>query len=103
VDIFSKYGEIDRLDMITDRQTGRSKGFAFVYYAEIVEATKAKDNCNGMVIDGRRIRTDYSVTLSPHEPTPGKYYGRSTDRDRRSPVGGRGGYDSRDVRYDRNN
>jgi len=72
--------------MIVDRQTQRSKGFGFVYFTDVDGATKAKNACNGMIIDGRKIRTDYSITLKPHEPTPGKYYDR---------------YDSRDVRYDR--
>jgi len=65
-DIFSKYGNIEHVDLILDRQTGRSKGFGFVYYETIDEATKAKNACNGMVIDGRKVRTDYSITLKPH-------------------------------------
>jgi len=94
------------LDLITDRQTGRSKGFAFVYYESISQATKAKEHCNDMVIDGRKIRTDYSLTLGPHDATPGKGGGGSGSGGggggggrRSSPR--RGGYDSRDVRYDR--
>jgi len=91
-DIFSKYGNIEHVDLILDRQTGRSKGFGFVYYETIDEATKAKNNCNGMVIDGRKIRTDYSATLKPHQPTPGQYMGRSNDDDRDGDDrGGRGG------------
>lgn len=39
-----------------------------------------------MEIDNRRIRVDYSITLRPHEPTPGIYKGRSSrshhERDR---------------------
>lgn len=31
-----------------------------------------------MEIDNRRIRVDYSITLRPHDPTPGIYKGRST-------------------------
>ena len=31
--------------------------------------------CNGIMLDGRNIRVDYSRTQAPHEPTPGKYMG----------------------------
>jgi len=68
-DIFGKYGNIEHVDLILDRQTGRSKGFGFVYYESIDEATRAKNHCNGMTIDGRKIRTDYSITLRPHQPS----------------------------------
>jgi len=92
-EIFGPYGKIDKVVMITDRITRESRGFGFVYYTDVESATKAKNACNGMTIDGRKIRTDYSITLKPHERTPGKYYGRvsrnrspqrsrSSDRDR---------------------
>jgi len=84
-DIFGKHGKIEKVVMIVDRQTQRSKGFGFVYFTDVEGATKAKNACNGMVIDGRKIRTDYSITLKPHEPTPGKYYGKVTDYRRSSP------------------
>lgn len=30
---------------------------------------------NNAIIDGKKIRVDYSKTLKPHDPTPGRYYG----------------------------
>lgn len=59
-------------------QTGRSRGFAFIYYENEDDATEAKDQCTGMEIDGRRIRVDYSITERAHTPTPGIYMGRPT-------------------------
>jgi transformer-2 protein len=59
-------------------QTGRSRGFAFVYYSSKEDARAAKDRCSGMDIDGRRIRVDYSITQRAHTPTPGIYMGRPT-------------------------
>lgn len=65
-----------------------------MYYDRVEDARDARDNCTGMEIDNRRIRVDYSITLRPHEPTPGIYKGRSTrsyyekdrsDNRRRSP------------------
>jgi RNA recognition motif-containing protein len=59
-------------------QTGRSRGFAFVYYEHTEDAKAAKDAMNDQEIDGRRIRVDFSITKRPHTPTPGVYMGRPT-------------------------
>ena len=40
--------------------------------------SQAKENCNGLEMDGRRIRVDYSITKRAHTPTPGVYMGRPT-------------------------
>jgi len=40
--------------------------------------SKAKERANGMELDGRRIRVDFSITKRPHTPTPGIYMGRPT-------------------------
>ena len=59
-------------------QTGRSRGFAFVYFEAQEDAKAAKDAMNDQEIDGRRIRVDFSITKRPHTPTPGVYMGRPT-------------------------
>ena len=59
-------------------QTGRSRGFGFVYYEHTEDAKAAKDAMNDQEIDGRRIRVDFSITKRPHTPTPGVYMGRPT-------------------------
>ncbi|XP_037051887.1 transformer-2 protein homolog alpha isoform X2 [Bradysia coprophila] len=86
IQIFSKYGSIEHVQVVVDASTGRSRGFCFVYFDRTEDATVARDHCTGMEIDNRRIRVDYSITLRPHEPTPGIYKGRSTrshyERDR---------------------
>jgi len=61
-----------------DRRSGRSKGFAFLYYSDIESATKAKEQGTGLILNGRSLRVDYSRTGKPHDPTPGKYMGRIT-------------------------
>ena len=40
--------------------------------------SQAKENCNGLELDGRRIRVDFSITKRAHTPTPGVYMGRPT-------------------------
>ena len=39
---------------------------------------QAKASTNGLEIDGRRIRVDYSITKRAHTPTPGVYMGKPT-------------------------
>jgi len=53
---FSAHGKVDSVNVITDRDTGQSKGFAFVEMASDSEAQKATDAMNGQSIDGRQIK-----------------------------------------------
>ena len=39
---------------------------------------QAKEQCNGIEVDGRKIRVDYSITQRAHTPTPGVYMGKPT-------------------------
>jgi len=94
--IFEKFGPLDRVQVVVDAKTGRSRGFAFVYFDNLEDAKTAKNECVGMEIDGRSIRVDFSLTERPHTPTPGIYMGKPT-LDRRSDRysgGGGGGYGS---------
>ncbi|XP_027226064.1 transformer-2 protein homolog alpha isoform X1 [Penaeus vannamei] len=91
--LFGKYGHINEVQVVLDAKTGRSRGFAFIYFDHVDDATEAKDQCTGMEIDGRRIRVDYSITERAHTPTPGIYMGRPTysNNGRRGGGGGGGG------------
>lgn len=75
---FEKYGSVDSIQIVYDRQSGRSRGFGFVYYESSEDAREAKSSTNGLEIDGRRIRVDYSITKRAHTPTPGVYMGKPT-------------------------
>ena len=55
---FGTYGEVTDAKVISDRETGRSRGFGFVTYAEADSATQALENLNGSELDGRTIRVD---------------------------------------------
>ncbi|VDD75885.1 unnamed protein product [Mesocestoides corti] len=85
--IFSSYGRVRDIQMVYDNLTGRSRGFAFVYYDSTEDARRAKTNCEGgLDIDGKIARVDYSLTTAPHKPTPGVYMGKlrtGFDEDRR--------------------
>lgn len=53
--IFSEFGDVTDAIVITDRQTGRSKGFGFVTFESDDDAQKAIDAVNGSEIDGRPV------------------------------------------------
>jgi RNA recognition motif-containing protein len=53
---FSAAGTVDSVNLITDRDTGQSKGFAFVEMATDAEAQKATEALNGTTLDGRQIK-----------------------------------------------
>ena len=72
--LFATYGQVDRVSILTDRDTGRSRGFGFVEMTNEAEAEKAIAALNGANLDGR--------TLNVNEARP------KTDR----AAGGRGGF-----------
>jgi len=55
---FSEFGTVESVNIITNRDTGRSKGFGFVEMASEEEAQKAKEGLNGKEVDGRTINVD---------------------------------------------
>lgn len=52
---FSKVGEVEEAKIITDRVSGRSKGFGFVTMKNPEDAEKAIEEMNGVELDGRAI------------------------------------------------
>ncbi|MBI4463465.1 MAG: RNA-binding protein [Acidobacteria bacterium] len=56
--LFEPFGEIARLQLMTDRDTGRSRGFAFVEMVQDEDATKAIAELNGKEVDGRALNVN---------------------------------------------
>lgn len=54
-DLFSKVGKVESANVITDRNTGRSRGFGFVEMSSEEEAKKAIEELNGSELKGRNI------------------------------------------------
>jgi len=54
-EIFSQFGAIKEATLISDRMTGRSKGFGFVEFVNEADAAKAVEAMNGSDLDGRAI------------------------------------------------
>jgi cold-inducible RNA-binding protein len=53
--LFEPFGTIERINLVTDRDTGRSRGFAFVEMADAAEADRAIAALNGSNLDGRAL------------------------------------------------
>ncbi|XP_062016187.1 zinc finger CCCH domain-containing protein 25 [Rosa rugosa] len=57
--IFAQYGEVVDVNLVRDKGTGKSKGFAFVAYEDQRSTNLAVDNLNGAQVVGRTIRVDH--------------------------------------------
>jgi cold-inducible RNA-binding protein len=55
---FAKFGDLEDVHLATDRDSGRSRGFGFVTYADPVSADKAISEMNGTELDGRSLKVD---------------------------------------------
>ena len=55
---FEQYGEVTDAKVITDRDTGRSRGFGFVTFADGAAADTAVEQMNGAQLDGRTLNVD---------------------------------------------
>ncbi|XP_044149565.1 transformer-2 protein homolog alpha [Bufo gargarizans] len=99
-DVFSRYGPLSGVKVVYDQRTGRSRGFAFVYFERVEDSREAMEHANGMELDGRRIRVDFSITKRAHTPTPGIYMGRPTHGGGRRRENYDRGYDRGNDRYE---
>jgi RNA recognition motif-containing protein len=84
-EMFAPFGAVQTVQLISDRDTGRSKGFGFVEMGSDQEATAAIDGMNGKMVDGRAIAVNEA---RPKESRPGGGGG-----------GGGGGYGGNRRRY----
>lgn len=73
---FSEYGTVIDSRVVTDRFTGKSRGFGFIEYDAASSAEDALVNMNGVEVDGRSIRVDRANRRPPRQrrPTPNNNY-----------------------------
>ena len=64
---FAQCGTVDSVKIITDRDTGRSKGFGFVEMSTDDEAQKAISKFNGADYDGRAMTVNEAKPMAPRE------------------------------------
>jgi cold-inducible RNA-binding protein len=56
--MFESYGTVDRVNIVTDRDTGRARGFAFVEMGADTEGNAAINGLNGRDVDGRTLNVN---------------------------------------------
>lgn len=79
-DTFSQCGTVESVKIITDRDTGRSKGFGFVEMSTDAEAQTAISKFNGADYEGRAMTVNEAKPMVPRENRGG--FGGSSGRDR---------------------
>ena len=91
-DAFEQYGAVSQLKIITDRDTGRSRGFGFVTMDDAEQAQAAIDGLNGQDLDGRALSVREATPRAPREGGGGGGGFRGGDRrgDRGQRSGGGG-------------
>jgi cold-inducible RNA-binding protein len=67
--IFEQYGTVERVNLVTDRDTGQARGFAFVEMTNAAEADNAINALNGREFDGR------SLNVNEARPKPERGFG----------------------------
>ena len=81
--LFEAYGQVDRVSILTDRDTGRSRGFGFVEMANNEDGEKAIAALNGSQIGGR------TINVNEARPKTERGGGGGGDRGSRGRGGGR--------------
>ncbi|MCC7204700.1 MAG: RNA-binding protein [Phycisphaeraceae bacterium] len=84
-EIFSQHGGVDEVAIVTDRETGRSRGFGFVTMGSDDEAKAAIEALNGTEIEGRTLTVNEARPKAPNSGG-GRGFGGGGGG------GGRGGY-----------
>lgn len=111
-DLFSKYGRVQKAQLMRDPNTKEIRGFGFVTMETCEEAEAAIASLNGHELMGKPICVEKARRGRARTPTPGQYFGPAKREERRydprggyvrhdDRYGGGGGYhDRRDRRYD---
>lgn len=66
-DLFSQFGEVETARIVTDRDSGRSKGFAFVEMSSVSQASAAIEKLNGTEFSGRALNVSEAKPMVPRE------------------------------------
>jgi cold-inducible RNA-binding protein len=81
-DLFGQAGTVQSASVVEDRETGRSRGFAFVEMSSNAEATAAIDQFNGKEVGGRALKVNEAKPRESRNGSSGRNFGG----------GGGGGY-----------
>jgi RNA recognition motif-containing protein len=89
--LFQPFGQVERIHIVTDRETGRARGFAFVEMPNDAEAAKAIAALDGKEMGGRNLKINEARPKGERPPRGGSGGGPGGGR-------GRGGFSHEDYR-----
>jgi len=98
--LFEPFGQVTRIHIVNDRETGQPRGFAFVEMAKDDEAAKAMSGLNGKEVGGRALRVN-EATPKPERGGPrgnGGFGSQGGGGKRTGGPRGRGGFSTEDYR-----
>ena len=87
--LFSQAGTVVSVDLITDRLSGRSKGYAFIAMSNVAEGERAIDMFNNMNLDDSEIRVSFAHRREDRDRISSRYNGqplRYYKQDRKKPA-----------------
>lgn len=86
-ELFKPFGQVTRVHLAMDRETGRARGFAFIEMPNDEEAAKAIAGLDGKQVGGRNLKVNEARPKTERRPAPSGGRG-----------GGRGGFSNEDYR-----
>lgn len=89
--MFESFGQVDRVSIMTDRDTGRSRGFGFVEMTSNDDGEKAITSLNGSQVGGRTLNVNEARPKAEHAGGGGRDGGGRDRGGRGGDRGGRGG------------
>ena len=97
--LFEAHGTVERVNLVTDRDTGRSRGFAFVEMTDSAEADRAIAALNGSDLDGRALNINEARPKPQGGGGGGRGFGGGGGGGRPSGGGGGGRPQRREPRW----
>ncbi|MBB6482572.1 RNA recognition motif domain-containing protein [Spirochaeta isovalerica] len=70
--VFSEFGTVESISMVSDKYTGKFRGFSFVKMASEVEAKTAMENIDSQELDGRQLRVSMAIEKGPKKNREGQ-------------------------------
>ena len=95
--LFEPFGQVTRIHVVKDRETGQPRGFAFVEMEKDEEAAKAMSDLNGKEVAGRALRVNEATPKSERGPRGGGFGSGGGGDKRGGGSRGRGGYSTEDY------
>ncbi len=80
--LFQEHGEVQKVSIVTDRETGQARGFAFVEMTNAGEADKAIGALNGTALGGRALKINEAKPKTDRPKSGGQRFAGGGGRDR---------------------